>query len=361
MHQNMRPQVTTEESEGSMAKADLYRAAKHSMKLFQMIQDGQQLEGWVQAKITKAADYLDSIYHYMEYQVKFGGGGQVSSVQDITDDMETAATVADEEAEEVKESMKYEDKLKALLESAVKKAKKDYDGDGKVETEKDEVWGSRMKAAKKAGKDVEEGFEAGAKTGSTFKTAKGTATKTATGLVHKREKYDYDPGSDDKEMSKVKRDARNKKVKEGVVDTVKKVAKKVGKAITGPDDEELLQRLEKETGGKRPPKKDEKVKEASHQASTTMKHVKNPTAGEKKAAKDIKPGVAGYKDRVAMLKSAEKDGRLKEADYSAKKAAAGKDIGKPGKNFEKIAKKSGGGEKGKRIAGAVLAKLRAKG
>jgi hypothetical protein len=33
-----------------------------------------------------------------------------------------------------------------------KKAKKDYDGDGKVESEKDEVWGSRMKAAKKAGK-----------------------------------------------------------------------------------------------------------------------------------------------------------------------------------------------------------------
>ena len=46
------------------------------------------------------------------------------------------------------------------------------------------------------------------------------------------------------------------------------------------------------------------------------------------------------------------------SDYSAKKAAAGKDIGKPGKNFEKIAKKSGGGEKGKKIAGAVLAKLR---
>ena len=47
-------------------------------------------------------------------------------------------------------------------------------------------------------------------------------------------------------------------------------------------------------------------------------------------------------------------------DYSAKKAAAGKDIGKPGKNFSKIAAKSGGGEKGKRIAGAVLNKLRGK-
>jgi len=34
--------------------------------------------------------------------------------------------------------------------------------------------------------------------------------------------------------------------------------------------------------------------EASHQEKTTMKHLKNPTAGEKKAAKDIKPGVAAY-------------------------------------------------------------------
>ena len=41
-----------------------------------------------------------------------------------------------------------------------------------------------------------------------------------------------------------------------------------------------------------------------------LKHVKNPTAGEKKAAKDVKRG--SYADRAAMLKSAEKDGRLKE-------------------------------------------------
>jgi hypothetical protein len=53
-----------------------------------------------------------------------------------------------------------------------------------------------------------------------------------------------------------------------------------------------------------------------------MKHVKNPTAGEKKAAKDIKPGIAGYKDRVAMLKSAEKDGRLKESHSIYKRHVA---------------------------------------
>jgi len=51
-------------------------------------------------------------------------------------------------------------------------------------------------------------------------------------------------------------------------------------------------------------------------------------------------------------------------DYSAKKAAAGKDIGKPGKAFAKIAKSAGQryGSKaaGERVAGAVLNKLRAK-
>jgi hypothetical protein len=49
-------------------------------------------------------------------------------------------------------------------------------------------------------------------------------------------------------------------------------------------------------------------------------------------------------------------------DYSAKKARAGKDIGKPGKMFSKIAKSAGerygSKERGEKVAGAVLAKLR---
>lgn len=50
--------------------------------------------------------------------------------------------------------------------------------------------------------------------------------------------------------------------------------------------------------------------------------------------------------------------------YSAKAGAAGKDLGKPGKNFSKIAasagKKYGSAAAGKRVAGAVLNKLRNK-
>ncbi len=58
---------------------------------------------------------------------------------------------------------------------------------------------------------VEEGFDTDSKTGDTFKTSKGTATKTKTGLVHKRDKYDYDPGSDDKDDKKRKETARKAK------------------------------------------------------------------------------------------------------------------------------------------------------
>ena len=44
------------------------------------------------------------------------------------------------------------------------------------------------------------------------------------------------------------------------------------------------------------------VKEAmSHQAKTTMKHIPNPSPALKKAAKDIKPGIAGIGDRFKML------------------------------------------------------------
>jgi len=53
-----------------------------------------------------------------------------------------------------------------------------------------------------------------------------------------------------------------------------------------------------------------------------------------------------------------------KVSYSAKDAAAGKDIGKPGKNFSKIAAEAGerygSKEAGQRVAGAILAKLRGK-
>jgi hypothetical protein len=69
-------------------------------------------------------------------------------------------------------------------------------------------------------------------------------------------------------------------------------------------------------------------------------------------------------NRKEPMKQAAKEKNIDEADYSAKKAVAGKDIGKPGKAFGTIAKDAakryGSKEKGEKVAGAVLKKLRAK-
>ena len=54
--------------EGEMAKSELYRIIENAEELFQMLDDDTQLEAWVQSKITKAADYLNSVTQYLKYQ-----------------------------------------------------------------------------------------------------------------------------------------------------------------------------------------------------------------------------------------------------------------------------------------------------
>jgi hypothetical protein len=271
-------QLPEPDHEGRMAKSELYRAAKMSIKLFQMIQDGQELEGWVQAKITKSADYLDSIYHYMEYQMKFGQGGQAASVADIAGDMDIGAQVAPEDDEEVKvkEGLSYEQRLHALLEAKVKKSKPDFldmdkDGDKKEPMKKavaDKKAGPKKGVNPFAKKDakVKEGFSGDAKTGDTFKTAKGTATKTATGMKHTRDKYEYDPGSDDKDDKKAKRVAK-KKVSEVSDTTLKSYKAKADKEVVGhltgeKDSKNVMKRWKgADKAGDKLAKKDESAKQ----------------------------------------------------------------------------------------------------
>ena len=77
------------------------------------------------------------------------------------------------------------------------------------------------------------------------------------------------------------------------------------------DDYDYFTGRDKVLGGEKKVDEAGKVKEAKEEKFDALKHVKNPTKGEKEAAKDVKRG--SYPDRAAMLKSAEADGRLKEA------------------------------------------------
>jgi hypothetical protein len=50
--------------EVSMARTQLKTIIENASKLMQISKEGQQYDAWVQSKITKAADYLQSVYDY---------------------------------------------------------------------------------------------------------------------------------------------------------------------------------------------------------------------------------------------------------------------------------------------------------
>ena len=54
--------------EVSMARGELDKMAKYSQSLSARMEqvEEQNLPAWVQAKITKASDYISAVYHYLE-------------------------------------------------------------------------------------------------------------------------------------------------------------------------------------------------------------------------------------------------------------------------------------------------------
>ena len=57
------------DSEGGMAKSQLYKMAKYAMMLHDALEDNTQLEAWVQSKISIAAEYMSKVKHYLEYEM----------------------------------------------------------------------------------------------------------------------------------------------------------------------------------------------------------------------------------------------------------------------------------------------------
>jgi hypothetical protein len=54
--------------EGEMAKYELRNLIQNAQELMSSLDDDTQLEAWVQSKITKANDYLNSVTQYLGYQ-----------------------------------------------------------------------------------------------------------------------------------------------------------------------------------------------------------------------------------------------------------------------------------------------------
>ena len=209
--------------EGAMAKADLYKLANYSLKLFKKVQDEDQMEAWVQAKITKAADYIASVYHYLEYEMKFSEYGEHLSNAEVYN--ESMSPELKNKLMEAKEKIKELKKLQAEKQSGKEKKVEEgilsggeetcteCGGSGMIYREampvpdhvksKVEKYKRLTKATHAAAKRLDrnnngipddEEMEEGAddkemKVGDTKKTRTGELTKTSTGVVHKNTSY----------------------------------------------------------------------------------------------------------------------------------------------------------------------------
>jgi hypothetical protein len=66
--------------EASMARGQLYHIAKDAIKLIEMIKKGDNLEGWVASKITKAKENISVVADYMESSMTVNKESEQDSV-----------------------------------------------------------------------------------------------------------------------------------------------------------------------------------------------------------------------------------------------------------------------------------------
>jgi len=62
----MKYQMDEPDHEGEMAKSQMLKTMKYAADIMNMIDDTTELPAWVQSKLTKIADYIGAVKHYME-------------------------------------------------------------------------------------------------------------------------------------------------------------------------------------------------------------------------------------------------------------------------------------------------------
>jgi hypothetical protein len=197
-----------------MARADLYKLANYSMKLFKMIREGQELEGWVQAKITKAADYIASVYHFMEYEMKASEYGDKLENSDVYSESVRLAfqqklMEAKRQAEKVKKQTDKVEEGFDDLEKYMKEKDKPKPSGGAGKKQGKAYGGSKQKDDDKE-KDVKEGFEEMQKY---LEKKRGPQPSGGSG-IKKGSRYGGSKQAADKEDEEDEKPKKDKKVKE---------------------------------------------------------------------------------------------------------------------------------------------------
>ena len=318
------------DQEGAMAKAELIKLANYATNLQEHIQDDEELEAWVQQKITIAATNIASVYHYLAYEKKIGEYGEQLNSPELSEGKKRVLKNWLMEAKmKVKELKKLDAEKKKVMEGPLRGGEQpcgECGGTGVVHLPgiqphptalaKVEKYKRLVNATKAAHKrmdgqmspesDVDESFDEKSKVGDTKKTRTGVMTKTDTGVKHTNTSYHDDGEAEEKSGKGIKTHAKAK-------DAATKKAER-GNDI----------KLPKHTGNTWGMKNGEKFGKKMEEAK------EKPSAGLSKEKKS------------ATVKAAKK----------------GEDIGKPGKGFKKVAAKAaekyGSKEKGEKVAAAAM-------
>jgi len=333
------------DQEGAMAKQELIKLANYATNLQEHIEDDEQLEAWVQSKITIAATNIASVYHYLAYEKKIGEYGEQLNSPELSESKKRVLKNWLMEAKsKVKALKKLDAEKKKVMEGPLRGGEQpcgECGGTGVVHLPgiqphptalaKVEKYKRLVNATKAAHKrmgdsesEVDESFDEKSKVGDTKKTRTGVMTKTDTGVKHTNTSYHDDGEAEEKSGKGVKSHAKAK-------DSATK------KAERG-NDIKLPKHSGNTWGMKNGEKFGKKMEEAKGKCCCEEKgKAKCPVHGKVEEAAKPSAGLSKAKKSATV-----------------KKAKAGGDIGKPGKGFDKLAKKAGGGEKGEKIAAAAM-------
>ena len=94
------------DDESDMANSQLRSIHSNASKIKNLIGDGDQLDAWVQAKLTKAEDYLDSVAGYLEGEQRVGKVDAIINIEPAGEIEESSSVSKSRAGAELKQRLK---------------------------------------------------------------------------------------------------------------------------------------------------------------------------------------------------------------------------------------------------------------
>ena len=68
-HMNMHK---SDDHEADMGRRQMFKTAQYAVDIYEMMDDSEDYPAWIQSKLTKIADYIGVVKHYLEYDHVMG-------------------------------------------------------------------------------------------------------------------------------------------------------------------------------------------------------------------------------------------------------------------------------------------------